>query len=165
MLTHQLGIVELPILVILRIPEQENKVLLLAGLQRERYKVGRNGTPPVRHRVASLALGYRLRAVKAVVEPEEGLAVGVEAIDSMVGEGIVGIVVATLFVLRLVVDGGAIYLHLARAPVALEVLHIRGSIPKTPLHKREHAQLLALRRTVGDTQSLHLSMNTPRHKE
>ena len=112
---------ELLVLFILHVAEQEDEVFRLAWLQRHLDIVGGNGAPAVCVAVAGTALHDGIGVAELVVETHEGLTVGVEAL--YLGVDVVeGVVVATLAVLGLVVDGcarrrtvgnGGFYLDLA----------------------------------------------------
>ena len=83
-----------------------------------------------------------------------------------IGQCIVGIVIATLLVLSLMVNNLSIfYLYFACRPVALEVLHIRSSIPQTPLRERKQLQRLHCVTGILQCQFLHFSPRLQRHKE
>ena len=79
--------------------------------------------------MSGLALADTLRIGKLVVESDKRLTVGIETLDGGVAQCVVGIVVAAFLVFGLVIDGGTVNLYLAGRPVALEVLHVGGSIP------------------------------------
>ena len=121
---------------LLHVAQHEDEILLLAGLQFHLDVVRGDGAPSVGHRVAGTAFHHGVGIGKLVVESDERLAVGVESLNGNV-HAIVGIVVAALLVFGLVIDDGAVNLNLARREVALEVLHVGGSVPEAPLGERE----------------------------
>ena len=118
------------------------------------------------HAHGRLASHHALRIREIIIKTNERLAIRVVTLSLGVGQRIVGIVVATLLVFRLVVDGCPILnLHFACRPVALEVLHIRGSVPQAPLSKRKQFQAFHLVGGVLQRQLLHLSPSVQGHEE
>ena len=120
--------------------------------------------PAVGKAVAWLAFHHSLRLGKLVVESDEALAVGIVALNLGI-DGVESIVVAALAVFGLVIDGRAFYLHFARREVALEVLHVGGSIPEAPFCKGEHLEGLHLLSLVLQRHLLHLSPCMERNEE
>mgnify|MGYP006922398467 CR=1 FL=1 len=89
-----------PYTIILDITEHEHEVAALAGPERHLHIMRRHGRPTVSHGVAGLTGNHRLRLVEAVVEAEEGLAVGVKAVNRNVYV-VEGVMIAALLVLGL----------------------------------------------------------------
>ncbi len=114
--------------------------------------------------IARLAFDDSLRLGKLIVETDEALTVGIVTLYLGV-DSIESIVVAALTILRLVIDGAALYLHFASGEVALEVLHIGSGIPKTPLSEGEHLQVLHFFGVVLQSHLLNLSPSMERNKE
>ena len=141
---------------LLNISEHEDEVALLAGLQVHFDVVGGDGAPSVGDGVAGLAFHYGVGVGKLVVESDECLAVGVEALYGGV-DAVVGVVVAALLVLGLVVDDGAVDFHFAGGEVALEVLHVGGSVPQAPFSEGEEFEALGLAGEVLEGDFLHLA--------
>ena len=82
--------------------------------------------------VTGLTLHDSIGISELVVEAYEGLTVGIKALDRCVYM-IESVVVTTLTVLGLVIDGATLNLHFASREVALEILHVGSCIPETPL--------------------------------
>ena len=123
--------IEFLFLRILHVAEQEHQVPAFAGLQAYLQAMRRNGAPAVGDAAAALAFEHAAGPVEAVVQAQESLPVRVEAVYGGVHR-VEGIVVAPLLVFGLMVDRGALHLHLSGGEVALEVLHVRGSVPEAP---------------------------------
>ena len=105
-----------------------------------------------------------LWSLEAVVESDERLAVGVVALHGDI-DGVVCIMVATLLVFGLVVDGRSVDFHFTRRPIALEILHIGGSVPKAPFGKREEFEVLHLGTLVGEGKFLHFGPGLERDEK
>ena len=131
------------VLLILDITQQEDEVTLLSRLQLHLDIVAGYGAPSVCDAVARLSLNDCLRCRILVVESHEAFAVGVKALDGCV-DVVESIVVTALAVFRLMVDRRRLllYFHLAGREVALEILHVSGSIPQAPLLKGEDLEML-----------------------
>ena len=114
--------------------------------------------------VRSGAGNYPLRSIETVVQADETLAVGIEALDWSI-DSIESIVVAALLVFRLMVDRGAFDLHLPCREVALEILHVGGGVPQAPLYEREEFQRLGTSGCIAESEFLHLAMRPQRHEE
>ena len=94
--------------------------------------MGSDRRPAVGEGVVSLAVQDSLRVVEAVVQADEGIAVGIVAVDGIVN-GVECEVVAAVAVFGLVVDGRAHYLNTAGGEVSLEVGAVVLSVPEAPL--------------------------------
>ena len=84
--------------------------------------------------VRSHACDHILRVAELVIQSYEGLSVCIEAVHRGI-HAIERIVVATLLVLSLMIDHRAVDLNLSGREVSLEILHVRSSVPETPLRK------------------------------
>ena len=155
---------ELLVGLVLDISQHEDQVFLLARLQFHLYIMRGDGTPAVGMAIARTAFDDGLRGIEAVVQAHKRLAVGIEALYLGV-HMIEGIVVAALPVFGLMVDGRALYLHLAGREVALEVLHVGSGIPQAPLLQREQLQMLHLTTQVLQGEFLHLGPCLERNEE
>ena len=140
----------------LHVTEQEYEAFLFAWLQFHFHIVRGNGAPSVSDGVLRLSVHDHIGVGKLVVQSDERLPVGVEALYGSV-DMVESKVVAALLVLCFVVDGGAVNLHFAGREVALEVLHVRGCIPQTPFGEREQLQLLHFGRGVFQRELLHFA--------
>jgi len=150
------------ILRILAVAEGEDVILALAGSQLNLDAVGTDGCPAACDRVGGFASEYSLGLAEAVVETEEGLAVGIKAADrSVYGED--SVVVAALTVLSLVIDGAADDLDFADGEVSLEVGHIIISVPQTELNEAEELDLLCSVGGVGQGDLVKLAGGTHRY--
>ena len=114
-----------------------------------------DGAPTVGVAVAGLAIDYYLGIGKLVIETYEGFAIGIEALDRGVYM-VERIMVATLTVLGLVIDGATLDLDFASREITLEILHIGSSIPQAPLLEREQFEVLNLVALVGECELLYL---------
>ena len=152
------------VLLFLDIAEDEDKVAVLTRLERDVYLMDGDRAPAVRHGVAAVTLSHGVGHALLRIETDEGLAVGVEALDRTV-DMIESVMVTTLPVFGLMVDRRPLDLHLSRGEVALEVLHIRGSVPQAPLLEREHRQMLLLLTVIREGHTLHLAVGMERHEE
>ena len=154
------------VLLVLDITQQEDEVTLLARFQIHLDIVAGDGTPSVSDAVARFPLNDGLRCRVLVVESHEALAVCVKALDGCV-DVVESIVVAALAVFCLMVDRRSLllYLHLTGREIALEVLHVSGSVPQAPLLKGEDLEMLDFVAVVLQGQHLHLSCRVQRHEE
>ena len=123
-----------PLLIIIHldITENEDEGLRGARLEVDIEAMARDGRPAVGDGVFALAGHDGVGGVVVVVESEEGLPIGVEAI----GLGVNGVereVVAPLAVLGLVIDRAAFDLDLAGGEVALEVRRVVERVVEAPL--------------------------------
>ena len=155
---------ELLVLFILDIAKEEHEVLRFAGLEGDLDVMRGDGAPAMGMRIAGLALHDSLRIGKLVVEAYEGLTVGVETLDLGV-HMIESVVVATLAIFGLMIDRRTLNLHFTRREITLEILHIGGGIPETPLLEREEFQRLGLCRLVLQRELLHLGPLLQRYEE
>ena len=96
---------KLLLLFVLCIAEDEDEVLMLAGLQFYFHIVRGDGAPTVSNTHCGFAGHDTLWFVEVVIQTDKRLAVGVEALGFGIGQGIIGVVVSALLVLGLVVDG------------------------------------------------------------
>ena len=80
------------------------------------------------HAVLGLTSHYTVRTRELVVQTNETLAVGIEAVDRCI-HAIERIVVASLLVFCLVIDHTAVYLHFSRREITLEILHVGSCVP------------------------------------
>ncbi len=148
----------------LHISKAENQVLALAGRKLQLDIVRSYGRPALGYGVVRLAVKNSVGVLKAVVQPEEALAVGVEALHGYV-YGVESEVVAALPVLRLVVDGRALYLDLAGVVVSLEVGGIVVCVPQAPLKEAGELEGLPVAALVGDGDLLDLAVKVLRYEE
>ena len=121
------------------------------------------------HGIRRFACHDALRIGKLIVETYERLTIGIKPIGLCICQGVIGIMVTTLFVLCLMVDDGRgcslLYLYLANAQVALKILHVGCGVPQTPLGKREELNSLLHVSGIANTQLLHLSPCIQWHEE
>ena len=164
LLVDDLRLFELLILFVFDVAKEEYEVLRFAGLEGDLDVMRGDGALAVGMRVAGLALHDSLRIGKLVVEAYKGLTVGVEALDLGV-HMIESVVVATLAILGLVIDRRTLNLHFTRREITLEILHIGGGIPETPLLEREEFQRLGLCRLVLQRELLHLGPLLQRYEK
>ena len=135
-LVDHLRCAELLVLLVLDVTQQEHKILAFAWLQGYLDVMRGDGAPTMGVAVAGLALDYYLGIGKLVIETYEGFTIGIEALDRGVYM-VERIMVATLTVLGLVIDGATLDLDLTGREITLEILHIGSSIPQAPLLERE----------------------------
>jgi len=164
LLVDHLRCLKLLILFILDITQQEDEVLALTGLEGYFDIVRSNRTPTMGMRVAGLTLHDCIGISKLVIKTNEGLTVGIEALDRGI-HMIESVVVTTLTILGLMIDRRSFDFHFTRREVTLEVLHVGSSIPETPLLEREELQLLHFGRLVLQCELLYLSPLLQGHKE
>ncbi len=131
----------LVVLVVLAVTEAEDVFLGFARLKLNCEAVRTDGCPAACNGVAGLAFEYSIGLTEAIIEAEEGLAVGIKALNGSV-DGEDSIVVSSLSVLGLVIDGAADDLNFADGEVSLEVGHIVVCIPETELNKAEELEVL-----------------------
>ena len=120
--------------------------------------------PTLRDGVVGLALKYRVGTLKAVVQSEEALTVGIKTLNGNV-YGIERKVIATLFVFGLVIDRRSDYLNLARIEVSLEICGIVVSVPQAPLEKARELERLFVAALVGDSDLLDFAVKVLRNEE
>ena len=144
------GRVELGVRRVFVIPQQEDDLPALAGLERQLDVVRADRLPAVRDRVERRAARHGRGVVPAAVRPQERVALRIEA-GQRLGAGEVGEVIAALAVLGLVVDHarGRVDLDLAGAEVALEVGRIVLRVPQAELDGGEDRELRRLGAVVG----------------
>ena len=160
----RVGCFEFLFLRILHVPQQEDEVAALARSQFHLYVMRGDGAPAVGDAVGRASGHNVLRVGKLVVQPDERLAVGIKTLDGHV-DAVIGVVVAAFFVLCLVVDDRAVYLHFARGKVSLEVFHVRGGVPQTPLCKGEELEVLGCFARVAQGQFLHFGPRLQGYEE
>ena len=114
--------------------------------------------------VARTSLDHGIRIGKLIIEADERLTVGVEALDRNV-HTVEGVVIAALAVFGLVVDHRVLDFDLTGREIALEVLHVGRCIPQAPLGKGEQLEALHLIAVVGERELLHLGPCVQGHKE
>ncbi len=148
----------------LDISQQEHEVAALAWLQSNLDIVACYGAPAVCHAVLRRSSHDAVGVCELVIESDERLAVGVEALHRCV-YGVEREVVAALLVFGFVVDYASVNLHLASREVALEVLHVGGCVPQAPLCEREQFQRALLSGGVFQRKFLHLAPFLQRHEE
>ena len=73
--------------------------------------------------------------------------------------------VTAFAIFRFVVDGATLNLYFSSREVALEILHVRSSIPQAPLFKREELKRLYFVALIGQRQLLYLSPGFQRNEE
>ncbi len=149
---------------ILHIPQYEDQLLACPGLQRKVETVRSHRAPPVRHGIARRAGKYLLRRIKTVVHADERLPVGIEPVVRTV-HAVESVMVAPLPILRLVIEHIRLHLHFAGRQVALEILHVGGRIPETPLHETVQLERLAHTARVGQAHPVDLAACAGRHEE
>ena len=147
----------------LHIAQDEVELLLLTSFQVHLQLMGGHGLPAGGDGVAHLAGHDALRVFKAVVQPQEGFHVGVEAVHGGV-DGIEGVVIAALAVLGFVVDDAALHLHLAGGEVALEIQHIVLGVPQAELHKGGENHVLGGVGFVPQGDLMHLGVHAQGHE-
>ncbi len=131
----------LVVLVVLAVAETENVFLGLAGLKLNSETVRADRCPAACDGVTGLALKNSIGLTETVVKTEEGLAVGIKALDgSIYGED--SVVVSSLSVLSLVINGAADNLNFTDGEVSLEVGHIIVCVPETELNEAEKLKAL-----------------------
>ncbi len=113
------------------VTEAKYQLLALAGSKLQLDIMRSDRRPTLRDGVVGLALKYRVGTLKAVVQSEEALTVGIKTLNGNV-YGIERKVIATLFVFGLVIDRRSDYLNLARIEVSLEICGIVVSVPQAP---------------------------------
>ena len=164
LLVDDLQRLPLVVLLIFDVTQQEYEVFRLARFECYFDVVRGDRTPSVGMRVAGLTLHDSLRVGKLVVKTYERLAVGIEALNLRI-DMIESVVVATLAILRLVINGRTFNFYFTRREVTLEILHIRCGIPQTPLLEREEFEVLHFVRIILQRQLLHLAPFFQRHEE
>ncbi len=144
---------KLMILRALAVAQDEHVGNGFAGLQRLAQAVAGDGRPAPGVGVAGLVLHDGVGAVKAVVQADEALPVGIVAVHGGV-DGVHRVMVAALAVFGLVVDDGAALfkLHLGQGVVALEVGAVVLGVPQAELHEAVQADFLFGVRLVGQRQ-------------
>src|SRR5262245_29113929 len=100
----------------------------------------RDGRPTARDRARARALADHVGLVQAVVEAEEGVAIGVESGYFRVGF-VEGVVITALPVLGLVNEHRPVHFDLPGAEVPLEVRLIVPGVPEAELDEREKRYL------------------------
>ena len=126
--------------------------------------MGSDRRPAVGEGVVSLAVQDSLRVVEAVVQADEGIAVGIVAVDGIVN-GVECEVVAAVAVFGLVVDGGAYYLNTAGGEVSLEIGAVVLSVPEAPLCKGPQLEGLCGAALVCENKLLYLAVVVLRNEE
>ena len=96
--------------------------------------MGGDGAPAVCHGVSGRAGKHLLRGIKAVVHAHEGFAVCVKALERAVYAE-EGVVVTALPVFCFMVEHVSFNLNLSGREIPLEILHVRGGVPKAPFGK------------------------------
>ena len=148
----------------LNVAEDEDKGLRLAGSKGNLLKMRSNRSPAVGEGVVRLTCENRLRIAETVVKTDEGIAVGIVAVD-------VGIyrvkceMIAAVTVLGLVVNRGAYNLNTSGGEVALEVVAVVLSVPEAPLSEREETEGFGGRALVGQNELLNLTVVALGHEE
>ena len=148
----------------LYITEAEYKLLLLAGRKLDLKVVRSDRRPALRNGHIGLARENSVGALKAVVQTEEALAVGVIALNGSIN-GVEREVIAALLVFGLVVNGGAEYLDLAGVEVSLEVGGIVVCVPEAPFDKACQLERLLFAALVGDREPLNFAIEILRNEE
>ena len=145
------------------IAQDEVVLLALTRLEGDLHLMSRHGLPAGGHGIAHLAGHDRLGRVKAVVQAQEGLHVGIETGDGRV-HGVEGIVIAALTVLGLVVDDAVLDLDFTGGEVALEVQHIVRGIPQAELHEGGQDDILGSVGLIGQGDLVHLGIHAHGHE-
>ena len=148
----------------LHVAEYKYQSLGLTRLQSDLLEVGCDGSPAVCKAVVCLVCDNCLRITETVVETDEGIAVGIVAVDRVV-YGIECVMVAAVSVLGLVIDHGTVYFDTAGREVTLEVVGVVLRIPQTPLCKREEGKGLLGGTFVGQHDLLHFAVEILRNEE
>ena len=146
------------------IAQAEYQIPALVGSKLHLNIVGRHRRPALRHGHIGLAREYRIGALKAVVQPEEALPVGVVAVDGAV-YGVEREVIAALLVFGLVVDSRAEYLNLAGVEVPLEVGGVVVCVPQAPLQKTGELERFLFAAFVGYCDFLNFTVEVLGNKE
>ena len=114
--------------------------------------------------IAWLTLHNSIRIGKLVIESYEGLTISVETLNLRI-HMVESIVVATLAIFCLVIDGATFNLYFSCREVTLEVFHVSSSIPQAPLFEREDLQLFGFVALVGKCQFLNFSKGVQWNEE
>lgn len=121
------------------------------------------------HGTGRLASHDALGIGQFIVKADKRLTVGIETVGPCICQGVISIVVTALLVLRFMVNdrrgSSLLYLHLTSAQVALEVLHVGGCVPQTPLGKRKEFHGLLRVSGVADGHLLHFGPCVQWHEE
>ena len=164
LLVDDLWSYELLVLFVLDISQQKDEVFRLTGLQLYLNIMRGNGTPSVCMTIAWFSLDNSIRIGKFVIESYEGLTISVETLNLRI-HMVESIVVATLAIFCLVIDGATLNLDFSCREVTLEILHVSSSIPQTPLFEREEFQFFCFVALVGQCQLLYFGKGVQRNEK
>ena len=141
----------------LHIAEDENKGLAFARGKSNLLVMGSNRSPAVREGVGCLAGKHGLRIAETVVKSDEGITVGIIAVDGLVYR-VESIVIAAVSVFRLMINDRAVHLNASGGKVSLEVVAVILCIPEAPLGEGEKTEGFRGSALVGKNELLNLSV-------
>ena len=116
------------------------------------------------HAVPGYIFQHALRGIETVVQPQKTFPVGIEARQRGI-DAVIGVVVATLAVFRLMVDGAAFHFNLAGREIPLKILHVGLGVPQAPLHKRVESEPFRLCGRIAQGHFLYFSPSMKRDEE
>ena len=149
---------------ILDIPQYEDQFFRSARSECQIEPFGRNRAPAMGYRVRGCTCQYLLGRIETVVQAQESLPVGVEAVEGTV-RAVEGIVVPPFAVFSLMKEDVRTDFHFPGREVTLEIFHVRGGIPQAPFDKSIQLDLLRAVRAIGQFHPMYLASLFQRDKE
>ena len=146
------------------ITEDKDQRLCFAGCKCNFLIVGSDRRPAVCEGIGSLTVRNSLRIAEAVIETDEGIAVGIISVDRVV-HGIESVMVTSVSVFGLMVNRRAFDFHASGREVSLEVGAVVLCIPEAPFREGEELECFGRITFVGQNELLDFAVIILRNEE